>query len=33
MRVELLHFLHILAYNGLIVLMVKFILDLKETRS
>jgi len=33
MKVEILHFLHILAYNGLCVLMVKCILDLKETRS
>lgn len=33
MKVELLHVLHILAYAGLSVLMVKFILDLKETHS
>jgi len=33
LKVELLHILHILAYDGLSVLMVKLILDLKETHS
>ena len=33
LKVESLHVLHILAYSGLSVLMVKFILDLKETHS